>query len=500
MVFSTAFGRGPQAGSIKYIRRHAQGPLISPQGRRVIAFLCASEALALLLLGVFQNTFSPLIGMGLVTIGSLLALFSSAPSRCYYTPLVFTLWFHLGCVLSFADLILNEALFRSHPNPATAAFAFTDGEMWLATVYLAAGAAAIVLLTLFAERFIARDIPGRARSFRDAGIAANAVVMWTVISLILAVVLIYLQIGRTGLVNKTELPFHLAGVLSFSRSYVVPALGLLIVDLLMNGRHGLILKAMFGAFFLVGMAGSISALSRGYLGFVVIALSIYFIVNLGRHQVNLRSFVYWVVGAVPLLLLAIFLVNSLREKGFSGHELSLPSVLSMLMESRLTDLGLIFTDFFNLAVGRIGGLQELLGTLSAPHVWDSWNPWLLFTENVDAMAWLQRSVLGFMTYSDATVGFGYSYSLWGSLSLGGSLWHVILGTGAYLLALLLMEECFFRLNLSAVALSLAVNVGFQFWGFANKTICMNLFGIIAIIYVIGRFAFQPGRWIREGAR
>ncbi len=479
------------------IRRHDRGTLISAPGRRVFLCFCLVEALGLLLIGACQETFSPLIGPCLAAIGFALVVFATSPARCYYSPLVFSMWFNLGCVLSFADLMINEAIHRSHPNPATAAFAFTDGEMWLGVSYLAVGALAIVVATLFAEKFVARDTPSRPRAFRDQGIAVKAVIGWTVLSLILMVVLAYLQIGRTGLVNKTELPFHLAGLISFTRSYAVPVFGLLIVDMLVSGKYGLILKCMFVGLVLVGLAGSITSLSRGYLGFLVIALSLYFVVNLGRHRANSRSLILWVAGAAPFLLLSIFLVNSLRDKGFAGQELSISSVGSYIGASRLTDLGLILTDFFNLAVGRIGGLQELLGTLSAPHVWDARNPWYLFMENEEVMSWLQRGVLGFVTYGDATVGFGYSYSLWGSLALGGSMWHVLVGTCAYLAALLAMEEAFYRINLPVISLVLTVNVGFQFWGFANKTICINLLGIILVIYFIARLCCQPSSWIRE---
>lgn len=482
--------------AVPTVLRHCDGPLISAQGRKVFLAVCAAEGLLVLISCTLQQTFNPIIGVFLWAIGMVLVLFGTSPARCYYSPLIFAMWFHLGCVLSFVDLIVNEALHRAHPNPATAAFAFTDGEMWTALTFMLVGVGAVVATTIVYEKLLARGTASLPRTFRDSRVATQAVAGWIVFSLLLSILLIFLQIGRTGLVNKTDLPFHLAGLLSFTRSYVVPSFGLVIVDLLLNGRHALVLKAMFVGLLVVGLAGSIAALSRGYMGFLVISLSLYFVVNWGRHRFTMRTLAYWILGAVPLLLVGIFVVNTLREKGFSGQELSLPAVFSYIVESRLTDLGLILTDFFNLAVGRIGGLQELLGALSAPHIWDAGNPWYLFVENEAMMAWLQRSVLGFTTYGDASVGFGYSFSLWGSLALSGSLWIVFLGTAAYVVALLAMEEIFFRIELPVVALVMAVNVGFQFWGFANKTICSNLFGIVLIIYIIARFAFRSGRWLR----
>lgn len=477
-------------------RRSAAGTVISSQGRRLVIIFGIMAAMLPAFVGMFQDTFSPLIGICIGGIGVVLTVFAASSARSYYSPLVFSVWFNLGCVLAFGDLLINEVAHRAHPNPATGTFAFTDGEMWRAIACLGVGALGIIVATLLSERWISKQVPNKILILEDNRAVVQAILSWTVFGLSVELLLIYFQIGRTGLVNRTELPFHLGGLLSFTRGYLIPAIGVLIVDLIVNGKQNWALKYMFAALLLVGLLGSVSALSRGYLGFLIIALALYLTVNLGRHRFGLRSLALWMAGGVPLLLVGIFLVNTLRESGFAGHELNLSSTYGYILESRITDVGLIFSDFFNLAIGRIGGLHELLGALSAPHAWEMLNPWRIFLDDGVTAPWLHKSVLGFVMHIDETVGFGYSFGLFGTLSLSGSLLMVFVGTGIYLMALMALEELFFRIGASAVALSLAVNMGFQCWGFANITVSSNLIGIVFFIYLVTRFLFEMSGLVR----
>lgn len=476
--------------------RYAAGSVISSQGRRVMIICGIVAAMLPAFVGLFQDTFSPLIGICIGGIGIALTAFAVSPTRAYYSPMVFSVWFNLGCVLAFGDLLINEAAHRAHPNPATGAFAYTDGEMWRAIACLGVGVIGIVVATVLSERWISKEVPSQPRMLRDKGVVVRAVLGWTVVGVSIALLLMYFQIGRTGLVNRTELPYHLGGLLSFARGYLIPAIGVLIVDLIVNGKQGWALKYMFAALLLVGFLGSVSALSRAYLGFLIIALALYLVVNLGRHRFGVRSLALWIAGGAPLLLIGIFLVNTLRESGFAGHELNLSSTYDFIVQSRMTDVGLILSDFFNLAVGRIGGLHELLGALSAPHAWELSNPWRIFLDDGVTALWLQKTVLGLVMHVDETVGFGYSFGLIGTLSLSGSLLIVFVGTAIYLMALMALEEFFFRIGASAVALSLAVNIGFQCWGFANITVSSNLIGIVVVTWLVTRFFFEMSGLVR----
>lgn len=470
--------------------------LISPEGRRVMLGCAFLAALITGSIGLWQDTFNPMIAIIMGLLGIALTWFAVSPFRRYYTPAVFSIWFNLGFLLSFGELLVNEVAHRSHPNPATGGFAYTDAEMWAAVGWMIPGIAAIVVATMICERFSAGSDRARAYVFISDAALLRAMAIWTIVGVSIALLLILLQIGRTGLVNKTDLPFRLGGVLSFSRGYLIPAFGVMLIDLAINSRKEGALKYIFACLLIVGFVGSVSALSRGYLAFLVIAVTLYLTANLGRHRFGIRSVAVWIVVGLPLLLLGVSIVNALREGGFSGRQLDITSTYAYVRDTRFSDAGAVLFDVFNLALGRIGGLQEMLGTLSVPHAWHIANPWGIFLDDGVTALWLQKAVLGYEMVSNDIVGFGYSFGLFGTLSLSGAPLIVLIGTALYLIVLMLLEEAFLRIGSPAVALSLAVNVGFQFWGFAHVNLCANLAGIVLIIFLLNRLFFRSSSWVR----
>lgn len=212
-------------------------PLIAPRGRKILIQLSAALIPSMLAVAVFQDTFNPLIALALALLGTALTAFATAPSRRFYTPVVWAMFFSLGCVVSFGDLLLNEATYRSHRTPLTGAFAYTDAEMWQAALVMALGVAAIMAGTLLAERVL---MPGGRRAtagpeFRSVTWARVSILLWTFGGLALTLFLSSRGIGRTGMTNQTELPFRLAGVLTLARAYLVPCFGMLILNMLMRG-------------------------------------------------------------------------------------------------------------------------------------------------------------------------------------------------------------------------------------------------------------------------
>lgn len=461
-------------------------PLISPQGRRLLVYWSYLWAPVLFIATLIQGTFNPLIGVVIASIGVVFMRFGTSPRRRYYTPLVWAVWFNLGCVISFFDLILNEARFRASPSSTTGAFAFTDGEMWTAIPYLLLGVGAVVAATLLLEKFIARSRSLRRAVplFRNPQTGVAAICLWSASGIFLALFLSHYEIGRTGMANMTELPFHLAGVLSLARAYLIPCLGILILDILLQGRLYAQARIMLLCILAVGVIGSLAALSRGYIGLLVIALMLYAITNVGRNGVTMASLRRLVIWGFVLLVPMVFYVNVLRTFGFGGQKLDVSKSVVYLRESEFGDVGDMLVELFDMATSRIGGLKELLGTLSTPSAWLPSNPLMMFLDDADRIAWLQKQVLGYVPYGDELVGFGVSFGLWGTLALSGHFSIVFLGTLLFVSLAAIAEEKFFRIGTASVSLTLAVYVGFQFWGFLTISGTWKLIAIIGVIYMV----------------
>lgn len=473
-------------GKIDTVRIAAEvTALISPKARKLIVLLGFLQLLLVLFLSMFQKTFSPLIGVSLASLGFVMNMFAISPQRRHFTPLIWALWFNLGCVLSFADLLLNEATYSSQYMPLTGAFAFTDPEMWRAILVLIVGSASVMATAAVGGKVLSRSRPIETYGSRLPSLRSplTMVLSWTGASLALALFLGSRQIGRTGLVDQTVLPFHLSGFLNFSRTFLVPCTGILILDLLMSGGHRRLGKLMLLCLGLVGLVGSLTTLSRGYLGILVLVTSLYLFISSGRHSISLRSMLQQLPFVVLFLSVGVFYVNYLRNFGYAAQKMDIGNTVSFMSRGTLADTAGIFHTVFLLATSRIGGLQELLAVLSAPHVWQLSNPLQMFLGNGDDSAWLLREVYSFVSYSDGTVATGMGFGLWGTLMLSGSLIVTAIGSMMCVLFSLIVEEIFFRLGARSVALCLAVYIGLQLWGFPTRFTLYLVCGMTGVIYL-----------------
>lgn len=462
--------------------------LVSHQGRKAFLLMNAACIPIVFFVSLLQGTFNPFIGLAVAAIGMALTIFGTSPERRHFTPLVWAVWFNAGCLMSFVDLLVNESDYRTRATPMTGSFAYTNGEMWQVVLYLTLGAISIVAGTLVSERYLARHRPATIarRRFNSPEAALGSIAIWTIAGIALSLFMFANQIGRTGLVDQSQLPFRLAGILSYSRLYLVPCLGFLIFDMLMVSRMSRYAMAMVLALLVVGFIGSITALSRGYLGFLAIMMSLYLVANLGRYGIAIKAFFKIIPGIAIVLAISIFYVNALRTSGFSGKTVDVQNALYVLQESPLEDFSNMLIPIFQMAASRIGGLQELLAVLSAPNAWHVWNPYHIFVENPDITNWLQLRVFGFMTVTTDTISTGNSFSLWGTLALSGSLPILAAWTMLCVGLIMLIEETFIRLGTPTIAQTLAVYVGIQAWGFANVSVASKIAGMMLIVYLTTR--------------
>lgn len=465
----------------------ASGQLLSPGGRKVLRS-CAIASLPLTFgFSLFQETFSPLVGISIALIGVMLIYFGTSGNRRHFSPLIWAIWFNAGFMLALVEMLFYEADYRGRATPLTGAFAFTDGEMWQAIGYMVLGSLVVMATSLVCERVLAsgrRLLPTyRLPSARRVLLAIGS---WTVLAGGLSILLVVFQIGRTGLVNQTALPFKLAGLLSYSRNFLAPSFAFLILDLVIRSGFRSHAKLMLVSIVGVGFLGTLTALSRGHLAFSLIAIGLYLVTNVGRHGITARSLVQVLPWGVVALFFGIYHVHLLRTAGFGGQTIDIAATASLISENLFGDVGEMLVMFFQIVTTRVGGLQELLGTLSAPHIWQLDNPWRLFLEDEDAFSRVQLGVLGFRTYTDEFVSTGIGFSLWGTLVLSGSLAVFATFTSLFFTFVTLIEEVFFRLGAPAVAQTLAVFVGIQVWGFANVSVTTKMIGITCITYLAAK--------------
>jgi len=367
----------------------------------------------------------------------------------------------------------------------TGAFSYTDSEMWRAVLVLSMGVASVLGAAFVGERVIAGRRPravARPR-FRGANGALAAIVAWTVGSLALTLIMSAYGIGRTGIVNQMELPFHLNGALILARAYMVPSLGLLILDMLIRNGLRSYAKIMVLSLIGVGFVCALTALSRGYLGILLITVALYFAINAGRCGITSRVLLRYALGVTVPLVFAVFFITQLRVYGFGGQSVGIGSATSLAKSIDLNNPGEAAHLLISLATSRVGGLQELLGVLSAPDSWHLSNPYQFFMEHGDDIALIQKNVTGFVSDRDGVVATGQSLGLWGTLFLSGSPIVMCLGTMIYVLLSIGIEETFLRLNAGAVALSVTVEAGITLWGFATYSHILKIVEIAVVVFL-----------------
>lgn len=480
---------------------HSEGELLQPfvrKGIRIAGLLISAYVVGVILV---DGSFSFVLGLLFAMVGLGALFFCTKRGRIYYSPLIITGFYILGYMLSFAQVLLNKENVLRVGFGAIGDFMFTDSSFIVFLLIVVAGMGGVLTATLVAERIFKHKRGGATgeRSPFD-GVSEKRlykwILIWGVFSLCLMLLMWSLEIGRTGLIGKTQLPFRLVGILLYVKMIFVPFCGTLFLDIcLRRGRKRpaiLVLTLLI----VIGAIGSLGATSRGTFVFTVFPAIVFLLFTSHRNNLNQKLFVIFSSVSILLAGLVAFVVEIVRGFVFAKMTWDLTSSLSLLKDIGIKDIKVfeMIQILLSLMTERIGGARELMAVVGS-NISGISIPIQMFMGSIDPemSASITNSVMGFVPYSDETVGFGITFGMWGQLFLSRSYLVVFGGTILLVAILICFEEVFLRKGLRSVALLFAILLGFQFWGSASMFVLSRFAAITLVCYFTVVYIGRRGR-------
>lgn len=463
---------------------------VAPFARRWLrAFGCLSSIYVLFVFAI-DGSLHFLWGVLLVGIG-LISLFAYTRSkRRYYTPLILTIFYFFGYLLSFTYILLNKDEMPVAGFMAIGPFGFTDAEFFPVVLVICAGMAGIMVATFSAEKIFkhfhaikAKRIEPILFSIKTTTLR-NWVWLWFIFSVALIMLMWHLEIGRVGMKDETILPFKLAGIFFFLRGIVVPFGGFLLLGLSISADKKKLTKLILCMLIFVGILGSIAGISRGYFVITVFPALLFMFLTSYKNDWNRKILSRYMFAIFIITLISIVFVQGLRNIGYAGGDISIFEVAGLLT-IMWSDFDLVeaFSAFISLATSRIGGMRELLAA-SSSGVSDLYAPWAIFISDGKYLEDLLFSVFGFLPAADDLLAFGVVFGLWGGLALSGSYTVVFWGTIMSCLIVMFVEELFIRKKAYSVACFLSVYLCMFIWGGVYLFFLVRIGVSILLCYVI----------------
>lgn len=276
-----------------------------------------------------------------------------------------------------------------------------------------------------------------------------------------------MEIGRTGLVGKVQLPFKLEGIFYFLRKAFVPFCCILLLDICLrvNKKRFASLVLIFSL--IVGTFGSMGGISRFTFASVVFPAVLFLLFTSQRNNLSRKLFFRFSLIGIVMMACLIFLVQVLRNVGFAGADLTPGESLVMLRRySSLDFFRLILSKLPSTVLGRAGGIQELLAVTSS-NIAEIEIPFKMFIGGSFFPTDICDSVYGFSPVRNDTLAFGIAFGMWGQLFLSGSYLIVYFGTIFLVGIVICFEELFIRRGIYSAALLFAIIIGIEFWNNAS---------------------------------
>jgi hypothetical protein len=411
------------------------------------------------------------------------------PHRRYFAPLLMALLYFLGYLLALIHVVMHKnSFFATERYSYLLLESLENRDMFRLTLVLTSGMAGIICATLIAESIFRNQlgkISSRPLPAWNSGLSGGRVRiliwLWLAGSLFLMLLMWNLGIGRGGLMNETILPFKLAGIMVYSRNFLIPFIGIVFLEMcLRNNQNKLVWKILFMLIFLGGV-GSITAMSRSYFFFTVLPPLFYLTLKTDWSKWNRGTLVLLVLSCVIAAIFMVTLVQALRGIGYTGDRLSLGLLRTDHGALNMTEGA---EKLVSLAITRVIGLQELLRVYDA-EINDIRAPISVFIgRNKPYISFLLSQVTGRSFESDGFTAFGYGYGLWGMWFMSGSYLLVFLASSVFSLLVILVEELFLRKGAQLCALYLSLTLTMWTWGgvylfFLNRAVIM-----VMICYVI----------------
>lgn len=216
--------------------------------------------------------------------------------RRYVLPTLWSLFFILGYILSYASVLIDPEKAGVGPRKDLSLFLFTDSSFFPVFWVMVTGMAGMTLAVSFWEKLYGRSrtrlstanpnpitlslpqnfnqVTNNNRAFSTA-LLSQFSWLWMLSSLLIIGVMWTLGIGRTGLSHVTELPFMIGGGLVYIKNMVIPFLGFVVFVAAVSTHDYRQLRINFLMLLLVGGVGSVAFVSRGFFVFMIVPALIY---------------------------------------------------------------------------------------------------------------------------------------------------------------------------------------------------------------------------------
>jgi hypothetical protein len=390
------------------------------------------------------------------------AFFATGRGRRYLSPLLFTVFFTLGFVVVFSQLLTRRDAIPPIGFGSVGAFDFTDAAFLPAALAIGAGLVGLAAGALAGEAMLA-DVRGRNHA-RARALDPRLVWGWFGAGALVIVISFYLGVGRTGIDNAVVLPGRITGILVIGKTYLIPAVGALLLNVALHREDRAVVAVLLGQLLVLGVATSITSLSRGSIVYCVVA-PIMFLISHGRRAPWARWLaVRFALVAVVAMVMVVSLVKDLRAVAFEGRGFSAEQSIEVVSRREGVVDEAAVQGFFELAAERTGGMRELLAVSNAEDVHKVGATAALFFGDEFEIERLTGAVFGFIPENSGGVAFGLGFGMWGMLAASGSLVVVLLGSMLVMLFLVTIEHLFARRGQAGAGFMVSSLVGFRLWG------------------------------------
>jgi hypothetical protein len=464
--------------------------LVAPFPRRLLRLFGLIVSVYVMVVFAIDDSLNPLWGILFAGVGLAPLFIYSKRRRRYYTPLIFTVFYFLGYLLSFSHVLLNKNDMPRSGFGAIGNFMFTDSNFFIVMLVVTAGMGGILTSTLIAEK-IFRHRRGIVRknvkpSFLPKKQLYAWIGLWFCFSICLILLMWHLEIGRTGLEGKTGLPFRLAGFFVYLRGIFIPFFGMLLLDICLRDARKRIASLVLILLIVIGIFSSLGAASRGAFAFTVFPAILFLLFTSRKNNLSQRLFVRFSVIGLIVGCVVMFSINIVRGFAYANVSWSLTDALTLLtnIESADFDFFEIVSNFMGLLTGRIGGIRELMAVIGSD-VSGIEIPVKAFMGMIsdDIYISIFYSVFGFIVPSGGGIAFGVTCGMWGGLFLSKSYFVVYLGTAFLVGIVICFEEVFLRKGVYSIALLISIVVSFQFWGGATMFFLSRFAVLLLICYL-----------------
>lgn len=469
---------------VRYDRSAAVSGLIRPDARRCFFWLAALCGGLLVIAWTWRDITGLVWGSMIAFAGILCIDLFSRYRRRYYSPLVISLFFLFGYVLSTADLVLYYDMKTPFPSRASLLWSRLLPQHFVTImVVIACGIAGLFIATVIAEKSYRHLMKPRLLNWRRISVSPRTIVafsiVWSMGSLLLILVMWHLGIGRTGLEPDRSLPYGMTGMAIYARNILVPLGGCFILQLALRAERRRMVTACFGLLVLLGAIGSFTSMSRGFFVNMILPEMLYVYITERPRWWHGRRMAVLAFLVIAFFVVSVSVVMSLRNVGYVTGKLSVRRVLASMSVDDFKQGALIGS---SLLVDRMLGMEELVPVCALDNE-QSYNPWAVFLGDGDEVRRVNSGVLGTKWAKLKGLSFGAAYGIWGMLFLSRSYVVLFIGTVLFLLHLLFLEHLLLVRGLPLVALGVVINVGMWVWGGAQLAYLLRASFMVVVFCV-----------------